>query len=78
MRDCAPFDCILVSAAAPRIPTILVDQLSEGGRMVIPVGPATVQELQFVRKQNGQSMAVRLENCRFVPLIGAEGYSSGW
>jgi protein-L-isoaspartate(D-aspartate) O-methyltransferase len=78
MRDCGPFDCIVVSAAAPRIPKTLVDQLSEGGRMVIPVGPANVQELQLVRKQNGKSTAMRLENCRFVPLIGAEGYSSGW
>jgi protein-L-isoaspartate(D-aspartate) O-methyltransferase len=78
MRECGPFECILVSAAAPRIPNTLVDQLSEGGRMVIPVGPANIQELQLVRKQNGQSTATRLESCRFVPLIGAEGYSSGW
>jgi protein-L-isoaspartate(D-aspartate) O-methyltransferase len=74
----APFDCILASAAAPQIPKTLVDQLSEGGRMIIPVGPASVQELQLVRKQNGKTIVTELDKCRFVPLIGAEGYSSGW
>jgi protein-L-isoaspartate(D-aspartate) O-methyltransferase len=74
----APFDRIIVSAAAPRIPKILFEQLGEGGRMVIPVGPANVQELQLVREQDGQKIITPLENCRFVPLIGAEGYSSGW
>ncbi|HZR56549.1 MAG TPA: protein-L-isoaspartate(D-aspartate) O-methyltransferase [Terriglobales bacterium] len=74
----APFDRIIVSAAAPRIPKVLFEQLEEGGRMVIPVGPAKVQELKLVRKQDGQSIVAGLENCRFVPLIGVEGYSSTW
>jgi protein-L-isoaspartate(D-aspartate) O-methyltransferase len=74
----APFNCILASAAAPQIPKTLVDQLTEGGRMVVPVGPASVQELQLVRKQNGKALVTELDKCRFVPLIGAEGYSSGW
>jgi protein-L-isoaspartate(D-aspartate) O-methyltransferase len=74
----APFDAIVVSAAAPHIPPPLFEQLREGGRMVIPVGPPHAQELQLVRKQAGQPMLTNLEGCRFVPLIGSEGYRSGW
>jgi len=74
----APFDAIVVSAAAPQIPPPLFEQLREGGRMVIPVGPARAQELQLVRKQSGKSVVTTLEGCRFVPLIGGEGYPSGW
>ncbi|HXM22937.1 MAG TPA: protein-L-isoaspartate(D-aspartate) O-methyltransferase [Terriglobales bacterium] len=74
----APFDAIVVSAAAPRIPPPLFEQLREGGRIAIPVGPAHGQELQLVRKQAGQPVVTNLEGCRFVPLIGSEGYHSGW
>jgi protein-L-isoaspartate(D-aspartate) O-methyltransferase len=74
----APFDAIVVSAAAPQIPPPLFEQLSEGGRMIIPVGPAHAQELQLVRKHAGQPVVANLEGCRFVPLIGSEGYRSGW
>ena len=74
----APFDAIVVSAAAPQIPPPLFEQLREGGRMVIPVGPPHAQELQLVRKQAGQPVVTDLEGCRFVPLIGSEGYPSGW
>jgi protein-L-isoaspartate(D-aspartate) O-methyltransferase len=73
----APFDAIVVSAAAPQIPPALFEQLREGGRMVIPVGPSHAQELQLVRKQGGQPVVTNLEGCRFVPLIGSDGYSSG-
>jgi protein-L-isoaspartate(D-aspartate) O-methyltransferase len=78
LPDRAPFDAIVVSAAAPQIPPPLFEQLREGGRMVIPVGPAHAQELQLVRKQAGQPVVTNLEGCRFVPLIGSEGYRSGW
>jgi protein-L-isoaspartate(D-aspartate) O-methyltransferase len=74
----APFDAIVVSAAAPQIPAPLFEQLREGGRMVIPVGPPHAQELQLVRKQAGLPVVTDLEGCRFVPLIGSEGYRSGW
>jgi protein-L-isoaspartate(D-aspartate) O-methyltransferase len=74
----APFDAVVVSAAAPQIPPLLFEQLREGGRMVIPVGPAHAQELQLVRKHAGQPVVSNLEGCRFVPLIGSEGYRSGW
>jgi protein-L-isoaspartate(D-aspartate) O-methyltransferase len=70
----APFDAIVVSAAAPRVPPSLFEQLREGGRMAIPVGPAYAQEFQLVRKQHGEMVITRLEGCRFVPLIGSQGY----
>jgi protein-L-isoaspartate(D-aspartate) O-methyltransferase len=70
----APFDSIVVGAAAPGLPRSLFDQLSENGRMVIPVGPPQAQELQLVRKRDGKPIIEVLEGCRFVPLVGAEGY----
>src|SRR5271154_4433739 len=66
----APFDAIVVSAAAPQIPKRLLEQLREAGRMVIPVGPPDAQELILVRKQDGDAVITKLEGCRFVPLIG--------
>jgi len=73
-REPAPFDAMLVSAAAPSVPRSLLEQLSEPGRMVIPVGPAQAQELQLVRKFEGRISVEKVEGCRFVPLIGVEGY----
>ena len=71
----APFDAIVVSAAAPEIPRPLFEQLREGGRMVIPVGPPEAQRLQLVGKVNGQPVVKVLQGCRFVPLVGEHGYS---
>lgn len=65
----APFEAIIVSAAAPQIPPPLFNQLREGGRMLIPVGPPESQELQLVRKHQGLPQITLLEGCRFVPLI---------
>ncbi len=71
----APFDAIIVSAAAPRIPLALVEQLAPGGRLIVPVGDAHQQVLQFVRKYQDGSISVHaLEGCRFVPLIGEQGF----
>ena len=74
LPEFAPYDAILVSAAAPSVPQSLLEQLAEQGRMVIPVGPAHAQELQLIRRQDGRPVVQTLEGCRFVPLIGAEGY----
>ncbi|HET7440451.1 MAG TPA: protein-L-isoaspartate(D-aspartate) O-methyltransferase [Terriglobales bacterium] len=76
VADYAPYDDIIVSAAAPSIPSSLFEQLAEAGRMVIPIGPAQSQELQLVRKQQGKMVISFLEGCRFVPLIGEQGYRS--
>jgi protein-L-isoaspartate(D-aspartate) O-methyltransferase len=70
----APFDRIIVAAAAPDVPVPLYEQLAEGGRMIIPVGSAEVQNLLLVRKQDGKPVTNQLEGCRFVPLVGEEGF----
>ena len=71
-RESAPYDAILVSAAAPELPQHLVDQLADGGRMIVPVGASEAQQLQFVYKENGQVRTRLRELCRFVPLISEE------
>jgi protein-L-isoaspartate(D-aspartate) O-methyltransferase len=74
--DAAPYDAILVTAAAPRVPEALWSQLDEGGRLVIPVGPESGQELlQIVRQGEERDMRV-LCDCRFVKLIGEQGWST--
>jgi protein-L-isoaspartate(D-aspartate) O-methyltransferase len=65
----APYDAILVSAAAAEVPPMLVAQLAEAGRMVIPVGPPDAQQLQLIRLRNGQPQTTLRELCRFVPLV---------
>jgi protein-L-isoaspartate(D-aspartate) O-methyltransferase len=67
----APYDRILVAAAAARVPPALERQLAEGGTLVIPLGTSEGQVLQAHRKIDGQLRAEPLSGCRFVPLIGA-------
>jgi protein-L-isoaspartate(D-aspartate) O-methyltransferase len=70
-----PFDAILVTAAAPAIPGQLRAQLADGGRLVIPVGPRSTQELVLVTR-HGDAFGERgLGGCVFVPLVGEGGYS---
>ena len=69
LHEHAPFDAILVSAAAFEVPPALFAQLREGGRMIVPVGSPFSQELQLVRKVNGKPEVEHLEGCRFVPLV---------
>jgi len=66
---CAPFDAILVSAAAPQVPPALLSQLCEGGRMIIPIGSPDHQQLHFIRILNGQAIDSIREPVRFVPLV---------
>jgi protein-L-isoaspartate(D-aspartate) O-methyltransferase len=65
----APYDVIIVSAAAPELPRELVAQLAEGGRMIVPVGIEDSQQLQFIEMRDGKSNLSLRELCRFVPLI---------
>ncbi len=72
--DAAPFDRIVVTAAAPALPPALFDQLAEGGRLVAPIGPEESQALLVVRKVEGQPVERELMSCRFVKLIGEGGW----
>jgi protein-L-isoaspartate(D-aspartate) O-methyltransferase len=66
----APFDAIIVTAAPEQVPPRLIEQLNEGGRLVIPVGPALeVQSLLLVEKQGGEITSRHVEAVRFVPMI---------
>jgi protein-L-isoaspartate(D-aspartate) O-methyltransferase len=74
LAEFAPFDAILVAAAAPAVPKPLLEQLAEGGRMIVPVGDAEHQELQLIEKRDGIFPTRMLEGCRFVPLVGHYGW----
>jgi protein-L-isoaspartate(D-aspartate) O-methyltransferase len=67
--EAAPYNAIIVSAAAPELPQQLIEQLAEDGRLIIPVGWEDSQQLQLIAKRNGQPRTSLRELCRFVPLI---------
>lgn len=69
----APYDAIIVSAAAVDVPPALLAQLAEGGRMIIPVGADDTQQLRLVHRENGEPKVEFRELCRFVPLIPGVG-----
>jgi len=71
----SPFDRIMVTAAAPEYPPALFDQLAEGGILVIPLGGRDYQALQAIHKVAGRPKSRTLSACRFVPLIGTQGWS---
>jgi len=70
----APYQGIVVAAAAPEVPEPLLEQLDEGGRLVIPVGPLRGQSLIRVRKSGKTSRRETLTLCSFVPLVGERGW----
>ncbi|MHC4176816.1 MAG: protein-L-isoaspartate(D-aspartate) O-methyltransferase [Planctomycetota bacterium] len=72
--DRSPFERIIVTAAAAECPARLFEQLEEGGILVIPLGGRDYQTLQALRKAAGVPRAVNLSACRFVPLVGAQGW----
>jgi len=73
----APYDAILVGAAAPAVPPALVEQLAPEGRMLIPLGDRAEQQLTLVRKTGAAVETEDVTACTFVPLIGRFGWPSG-
>jgi protein-L-isoaspartate(D-aspartate) O-methyltransferase len=71
----APFDRILVTAGAPSFPSALFAQLREGGILVAPLGASADQELVQFRMRGGLPVERRIMHCRFVKLIGREGWA---
>ncbi|HEY8501158.1 MAG TPA: protein-L-isoaspartate(D-aspartate) O-methyltransferase [Solirubrobacterales bacterium] len=70
----APFDAIAVHATAPAAPPALLGQLAEGGRLVVPIAAPEADMLTVLRRRGEEIEATSLGPCRFVPLIGEEGY----
>ncbi|HEV3479871.1 MAG TPA: protein-L-isoaspartate(D-aspartate) O-methyltransferase [Gaiellaceae bacterium] len=70
----APFDAIAVAAAAPSFPQALYDQLTNGGRLVVPVGGRRGQRLEVIVRSPEGPAVIRSVPCRFVPLVGEEGF----
>jgi protein-L-isoaspartate(D-aspartate) O-methyltransferase len=70
----APYDAIAVAAAAPGFPQALYDQLTTGGRLVVPVGGRRGQRLEVIVRSPEGPAVVRSVPCRFVPLVGEEGF----
>jgi len=74
LPELAPFDAILVAAAAPSVPEPLRSQLAEGGRLIVPVGDAENQELHYIERHGNTFDTRTMESCRFVPLVGYYGW----
>ena len=72
--DQAPFDAIIVTAGAQKIPTTLISQLKTGGRIVIPIGDKSVQQLVLATKTGEKLKNRPISSCKFVPLIGKFGW----
>lgn len=70
----APYDIIIVTAAAPNVPPVLLEQLAEEGRLLIPVGDLQRQDLLLKVKQAGEVRTQILDACQFVPLVGRAGW----
>ena len=73
----APYDVIIVSAGAPRIPALMVSELADGGRLVIPVGGPDEQELAVVRREGDHYVTAYDTRCRYVDLQGRFGVGGG-
>jgi protein-L-isoaspartate(D-aspartate) O-methyltransferase len=74
-KEKAPFDAIIVTAGAPEVPDILVEQLTEWGKLVIPVGTHYRQNLELVQKRSDSYIKKTICGCIFVPLIGRGGWA---
>jgi len=77
LKEKGPFDAILVTASAPKVPEALIEQLAPNGRLIIPVGDHSFQQLLAItRNESGEIFQELIENVRFVPLIGEQGWQN--
>ena len=76
LHEAAPFAAIAVAAAAPAFPQALYDQLTLGGRLVVPIGRRRGQRLEVIVRSPEGPATIRSVDCRFVPLLGEEGFDS--
>jgi protein-L-isoaspartate(D-aspartate) O-methyltransferase len=74
----APYDAIIVAAAAPKIPEQLLQQLAMHGRLIIPVGDRALQDLTVVERTPRGLRTTRAGACRFVPLVSNDAFTSDW
>lgn len=73
--EAGPFDRIIVTAASPRIPLPLTEQLKESGKLILPLGESFSQVLTLVEKKNDKLESIEICGCVFVPLVGKHGYN---
>ena len=73
-KEIAPFDRIIITAASPRIPLPLTEQINESGKMVLPLGEPLSQVLTVLEKKKGKLESIQVCGCVFVPLIGKYGW----
>jgi protein-L-isoaspartate(D-aspartate) O-methyltransferase len=73
-RAQAPYRAILVTAGAPHLPELLIDQLADGGRMVVPVGSREQQVITVLERRGDRKVITELQNACFVPLVGRHGW----
>jgi protein-L-isoaspartate(D-aspartate) O-methyltransferase len=74
LKEFAPYDAILLAAAAPSLPEPLLDQLNDGGRVIAPLGTEEQQQLVLLTRHGKHYDSQRRETCRFVPLLGRFGW----
>jgi protein-L-isoaspartate(D-aspartate) O-methyltransferase len=76
-REYAPYDAIIVAAGAPGLPQPLIDQLADGGRLIVPVGDKEEQRLIVAQRKGDIIETQEIAPVRFVPLVGSHGWSTG-
>ncbi|MFH1888874.1 MAG: protein-L-isoaspartate(D-aspartate) O-methyltransferase [Candidatus Omnitrophota bacterium] len=73
-KEASPFDRIIITAASPKVPMPLIEQLSDNGKLILPLGESFSQVLTLVEKKDGELKYINVCGCVFVPLVGKYGY----
>jgi len=75
-EEAAPFDRIIITAASPKVPLPLIEQLADSGKLILPLGESFSQVLTLVEKKGGKLKSIDICGCVFVPLVGKHGWSN--